>query len=532
MKLKYLYISAILALGASFTSCNDFLDVESPSQRPTANYYETPEQCEMALTGIYNGLMPLSEYIITLCEGRADDVWTEAADDKQRDYVDISVFNPNIYTISTLNNAWNDLYEIIARANLFLEKIEDVEFSDETVKDTFKAEARFLRAYAYFELVRYFGRVPMTLHTLTVDEAMNLRQSEPQDVYAEAIIPDLEYAIEKMDPDDKTFTSGGGNAPAGRANVTAAKALLGRVYLTMAGYPLYDSEKETLAQALFKEVIDHAEATGKYWAPSRDRWPHIWISDNDNQYHIFEIQYVAEKNYGNPAVFVSVPNVGTDYIGIQMSGNRITASSSLQNLFTSSGKKGDGVLDEGFSDIRYPYTVNQESSNRYFTKFFEHKIKRAKLGYTDIDGQIVDRTYFPINFPLIRLEDVMLMYAEIVGPGQGALYVNRIRERAGLEALSGEQLSADGFAQAVEDERRRELAFEGIRWHDIVRHGTYREKVAAKFEAYIYDEEGNTIHPDYIKYLSNIRPGTYIYPIPDTQMKARPGLYEQNEAYR
>lgn len=223
MKLKYIFISSIISLGASLSSCNDFLDVESPSQRPTQNYYETPEQCEMALTGIYNGLMPLSEYIITLCEGRADDVWTEAADDKQRDYVDISVFNPNIYTISTLNNAWNDLYEIIARANLFLEKIEDVEFADHDVKETFKAEARFLRAYAYFELVRYFGRVPVTLHTITVDEAMNLRQSEPQDVYAQAIIPDLEFAIENMNPEDKTFTSGGGNAPVGRANVTAAK---------------------------------------------------------------------------------------------------------------------------------------------------------------------------------------------------------------------------------------------------------------------------------------------------------------------
>ena len=67
MKLKYFYISAFLTLGAAFTSCNDFLDVESPSQRPTESYYESPEQCEMALTGIYNGLMPLSEYIITLC---------------------------------------------------------------------------------------------------------------------------------------------------------------------------------------------------------------------------------------------------------------------------------------------------------------------------------------------------------------------------------------------------------------------------------------------------------------------------------
>ena len=527
---KIFVIYVLFAVGILLTGCNDFLDVKSPGNRVTEDFYETPIQCEQALNGIYNGLMPLPEYTILLCEGRCDDVWTEAADDKQRDYVDISVFNPNIYMISTLNNAWNDLYEIVARANLFLEKIDQVEFSDESIKLSFMAEARFLRALAYFELVRYWGRVPVSLHTLSVDEAMNLRQSESIEVYENAIIPDLEYAIDNMT--NEPLNSSGGAASAGRATQVAAKALLGRVYLTMSGFPLYDSEKESKAASLLKEVIDYAEGSGKYWAESRDRWPHIWISDNDNKYHIFEIQYVAEKNYGNPAVFVSVPNVGTDYIGIQMSGNRITASTALQNLFTESGKNGDGGIDKGFTDIRYASTVNQESSSRYFTKYFEHKVKRAALGYTDIDGQIVDRTYFPINYPLIRLEDVMLMYAEIVGPGEGAQYVNKIRERAGLESLSGDQLTAEGFTKAVEDERRRELAFEGLRWHDIVRHNTYMEKVKDKFNAYIYDEAGNAIHPDYIKYLSNIQPGTYLYPIPDTQMKARPGLYQQNEAYR
>ncbi len=514
---KYNIISLLLLLVTGFTSCEDFLEVEPPSARPTGKFYETPAQCEQALTGIYNGLLPLSNYSVLLCEGRCDDVWTEAADDKQRDYVDISVFNPNIYTIGTLNSAWNDLYEIVARANLFLEKIEGVTFNDEHIKETFIAEARFLRAFAYFDLVRYFGRVPLSLKSLSTEEAMNLAQSEDSEIYANAIIPDLEYAIEKLDV--QAYTCTGGNAAAGRVTLPAAKALLGRVYLTMSGFPLYDTEKAALAETLLKEVIDYAASSGKYWAESYERWPHIWISDNDNKYHIFEIQYVAEKNYGNPLVFISVPNVGTDYIGIQMSGNRITCATGLAQLY-----------EENPNDIRYEYTVDKDKG--YFTKFFEHKIKRQELGYTDIDGQIVDRTYFPINFPLIRLEDVMLMYAEIAGPtGEGIELVNRIRQRAGLAELSAEEKTHTGFAQAVEEERRRELAFEGIRWHDLVRHNKHIECVTAKFNDYIYDENGTAIHPNYIKYLSNIRPGTHLYPIPDTQMKARPGLYQQNEAY-
>lgn len=512
--MKKIIITAFAAL--ALTSCNDFLDVDPPSTRPVSDFYESPVQCEQALAGIYNGLLPLPEYYILMCEGRADDVWTEAAEDKQRDYVDISVFNPNIYTISTINGAWRDLYEIIARANLFLEKIEDVEFDDDAVRRSFIAEARFLRAFAYFDLVRFFGRVPLSLKSLSADEAMDLPQSDDREIYEQAIIPDLEYAVENMGV--QAYTSSGGIASAGRATLPAAQALLARVCLTMSGFPLYDSDKAAKAKELLKNVIDYADSAALYWEPESSRWPHIWISDNDNRYHIFEIQYVAEKNYGNPMVFISVPNVGTDYIGIQMSGNRITASASLQNLFA-----------ENPDDIRTAYTIDPQK--KYFTKFFEHKIKRAELGYTDIDGLIVDRTYFPINFPLIRLEDVMLMYAELEGPSaEGINIVNKIRLRAGIPELSSEEIA--NFAVAVDEERRRELAFEGIRWHDLVRHNKHLECVSAKFKDYIYDENGVAIHPAYIKYLTNIQPGMHLYPIPDTQMKARPGLYQQNEAYR
>jgi len=322
----------------------------------------------------------------------------------------------------------------------------------------------------------------------------------------------LQYAIENMK--EQAYTSSGGIAEAGRATLPAAQALLGRVCLTMAGFPLYDTAKLSLAKEMLGDVIQYAEKNNKYWAADGDTWKRIWISDNDNKYHIFEVQYVAEKNYGNPVVFMSVPNVGTDYIGIQMSGNRITCSDALAALY-----------EANRADVRYEATVDPKKN--YFTKFFEHKIKRKELGYSDIDGQIVDRTYFPINYPLIRLEDVMLMYAEIVGPtDEGVRLVNKIRTRAGLAELSAVQKTENAFLQCVEDERRRELAFEGIRWHDLVRHNTYMEKVRAKFS----DKAAGT--SVYDNYINNVQPGTYLYPIPDTQMKAKEGLYQQNEAYK
>lgn len=509
-------LSACMMLTAA--SCEDWLEVKSPTSRATQDFFKTPIQAEQALLGIYNGLLPIPEYILLMSDGRSDDVWTEPADDKQRDYVDISVFNPSIYTAGTINSAWNAFYEIVSRSNLFLEKIEDLEFGMEDddevdVKATFMAEARFLRAYAYFELVRYFGRVPVSVKSLSAAEAMSTPQSEPEDVYGQVIIPDLQYAIGNMK--DEAYNSSGGKAELGRATLPAAKALLGRVYLTMAGFPLYDASGLPLAEELLGDVIAYAEKNKKYWAADGDEWKKIWISDNDNKYHIFEIQYVAEKNYGNPVVFMSVPNVGTDYIGIQMSGNRITCSDVLSALYK-----------ENKADVRYEATVDPKKN--YFTKFFEHKIKRKELGYSDIDGQIVDRTYFPINYPLIRLEDVMLMYAEIVGPTtEGVRLVNKIRTRAGLAELKSAQKADEAsFRQCVEDERRRELAFEGIRWHDLVRHNTYMEKIRAKFS----DKAAGT--SAYDNYINNVQPGTYLYPIPDTQMKAKEGLYVQNEAYR
>ena len=513
---KLIYIISV-ALGLTTASCNDFLNEEPESARFTNEFYKTVEQCEQGLTGVYNGLLPMAKHYLLLNDVRCDDVWTTAADDQHRDYVDLSVFNPAIYQLAEVNTAWVDLYELVYRANLVLEKMEGVEFSDESIKRSFQAEARFLRAYAYFDLVRYFGRVPLAMRTLSVSEASSLKQSEPMEVYEQCIIPDLQFAIENLL--ETPLTAKGKTAGAGHATPVAAKALLGRVYLTMAGFPLRDESRKDLAAHILKEVIDYA-GTGRFWAEGREMWPHIWISDNDNKYHIFEIQYIAASNLGNPAVYFQVPSLSTEYGTLRMSGYRITMDEGLKKLFK-----------ENSDDIRYKYTY--DSKEDFYTKFFEHKIKRAELGYGDIDDQIVDRTYFPINYPLIRLEVVMLMYAEIVGPtAEGIAQVNRIRTRAGLQELAGEELTPEGFAKAVDDERRRELAFEGIRWHDIVRHGNWQELVTRKFNNFIYDSEGNEVHAYYKKYLSNIKPGCYLLPIPDVQMKSRPGLYEQNEAYR
>lgn len=527
----------ILGLGLSLTSCEDWLLVEPENVRSTNYFYSTPSEMEQALSGIYNGLLPLPEYTWFMSEVRSDNAWSGGGSSTARDYIEISVFNKNITELSTLNDAWCDLYEIVSRANIFLEKAENIEMPVEGVKEQQTAEARFLRALAYFDLVRYWGRVPLTLEPLTINEMMAMKQAETVDIYEQGIIPDLEYAIANLS--DTPIDYLGNQASAGRVTLQAAKALLGKVYLTMAGYPLMDESKKSKARDLFEQVIDYADANNKFWAKDADEWQKIWISDNDNKYHIFEIQYIAESGFGNPMIFYTTPKLPTEYIGISMSGYGTVCSRGLNKLL-----KEETDAEGHFLDVRCLATVDTtkvlgkwkyNNSEDFFIKFMEHKIKRQKLGYSDIDAQIVDRGYFPINFPIIRLEDVMLMYAEIVGPtDRGKEMVNRIHKRATGENLfeEGETVIDEDFQFYVDLERRKEFAGEGIRWHDIVRRNTYKDAIKMKFYEQATDSKGNVTEPDVLVLQERVTEGTHLYPIPDAQMKVKEGLYEQNPAYK
>ncbi len=526
--------TAIAILSALlFMACSDFLDVELENAQTTDTFYKTEGQLDQALTGLYHDLLPISKYTLIMSEDRSDNTYEES-DGAQRDFVSIGRFERNITNLAILSDAWDDYYKLIANANMFLEKIAEIEFSDEDIKTQYIAEAHFLRALAYFDLVRYFGRIPIVTQVVTQEESLMIGQSEAKEVYEQVIIPDLEIACTDLNNAPINYL---GKETIGHATQIAAKALLGRVYLTMAGFPLNDTSKKDLAKNLFKEVIDYADETGKYWAKTADEWQRIWISDNDNKYHIFEIQYQnGGTGLGNPMVFESCPTLYSAYTTVRIFGNKLYCERSLSEEFQKKNAVGE-------MDIRCVATIDttkfvntdgetpiQYTGEDFYIKFLEHKMKRAALGYSDIDNSIVDYNDWPINFPLIRLEDVMLMYAEIVGPtAEGLEMVNRIRTRAGMDPIP--TCSNEEFQEYVERERRLELAFEGIRWHDLVRHNNL-QAIRDMFVRYATDEETGTVNEDILFYAQNVKDEMYIYPIPENQMRVKDGLYEQNEAYR
>ena len=544
----YSVLCILSALAVGLTSCKDFLNTPSQSSLSAGTFYQTPSDIDRALTGVYGALKPFSKYWFVMSEMRSDNMF-QITEQKQNEYADCSQFNSSgLLNDNIVANCWLDHYILITAANMMLDSIDNVSFSNPSIREQYCAEARFLRALSYFDLVRFYGRVPVSLHSLSTSEAFNLGQSEDIDVYNKAIIPDLEYAVAHLAP---AATDYKGVRRPERVSQTAAKALLGKVYMQMAGYPLYAETQDT-AKVLLKQVLDETEGSA-CWVSSMDEWDRMWLHESDNRHFLFEIQYLCANKQGNPMTPLtrSGNNQDDNYTGANLTnGPHVYVERDLQDHFLLSMIDDEGHLE--YSDKRMYWSINRglvydeetgtytgaievkdgkdkNDVNNFMAKFLEHKMKRAQLGVRDIDGEIINYTYWPQNFPVLRIEDIALLYAECEGPtAEGYKYLNRIHTRAGLAPYSG--LGADQFQEAVRQERRYELLGEGHRWFDQVRQNTYVEDSKRKFINYRDKRDANHSN-NYTIYANRVTRASYLYPIPLSQIQVRDGLYQQNPGY-
>ena len=531
-------IAGCLLCALLFVSCSDFLDTDLKDRQSTETSYSTVEDLDQALIGVYGCLRPLSVYYWQMSECRSDNVCVSST--RVRPAAVVAHFeSSSLLENSIVLNCWNDYFKMTATANKFLDEIEQVDFTgynnkmssvgwtSSKLKAHYTAEVRFLRALAFFDLVRFFGRVPAPTHAISVEDGFNLPQSEPLDVYHRIIIPDLQYAINHLEYTPYNYAA---KAHPERVTKPAAQALLARVYLTLSGFPYYES-LQTEAAALLKTVIDYSAANAdKWWAPTMVEWNRQWVHENDNKYPIFEIQYAMTQGMGNPMTPYTSQTIQpyTDWCkkGFLVGDVSMTTPEDLIKHFTTEPETDD--MGTTYTDQRGPFTFHGAALNEngeyeegtegksFNIKFIESIKKRADLGLGTIDNQMVDRTCWPQDFPLIRFEDVLLMYAELVGPtADGYAALNRIRQRAGLPALSG--LTTDEFQQAVRRERQYELAGEGQRWHDLVRWDIYVPTMQKIYQG--------------TPYAAFVKRESYLYPIPWTQIKVREGLYTQNPGY-
>ncbi len=550
---KYIHIVGVAATLFALASCNDYLDTPPVNSLTSDGFYQTAAQCEQGVLGVYADLRYIAndEYLY-LSECRSDNAWVEPLTNGLREYSELGTFRAAT-DLETFNDVWNEWYKVIYDANVAIAKIPKCDFGKNTaIQNQFLGEVYFLRGWAYFELSRLYGNIPIIDTPMSPSEVDNVSQSTAKEVLDKMVIPDLTKAISNL-PVGTSMKDNVGTSIAkkGRADKIAAQSMLARVYMTMSGYPFNDTSAQALAETQLKSVIDYSESNNnKYWAPDSTELRKQWMPTDDyyNKYTIFAIQY-RSGGTGNTAIFDFSPALPTSYTTIRIFGNSIFVEKTLMHefdrVFTSTGKKlrdarglNYGILTGYDAETNYPKYTNATETltledgsttnvfvNSMFYKFFPTKRKIAALGMSlDIESSMKDYNDWPVNYPILRYEDVLLMYAEVLASKNdisGAMnIVNKIRLRAGCDpetATTGAQA-----LKYVKNERRIELMGEGIRWFDLIRWGEWKSSIVSMFNRY-NNPEGTDI--------GNVKDGRYLCPIPLSQMQARPGLYTQNADY-
>ena len=423
-----------------FASCKkSFLDKVPPSSLTSEIFFKTASDFNLATIGIYDVLQgrSYSESSWALMEMSTDNTYTNAPagafGEIWYQVEEFRILQDNAH----LNNQWQFSYRAIGRANTVINRIANVQFA-QTLKDQYEGEALFLRASMYFNLVRLFGDVPIVLEEQSVLNSFRISRQPVAEVYQQIIL-DLTAADIKL---PLAYT---GN-DIGRATRGAAKAMLGKVYLTQKNY--------TEAAAKLREVI----ALGRY-----NLLPNIVdvfrASNANHAESIFEIQFKAGQG---------ADREGSNFVeGMAPATQRINA---MYVLGTPTTGQGNGVvtreLFDAFSptDTRRNATIGRIGSGPSEV-FFQRKYATPTAIFLDAED----------NFTVLRYSDVLLMLAEALneqtfGSVDAFRAINDVRRRAGLTDLdSGTTPTQQVFRNALLNERRFEFAFENQRWFDLLR---------------------------------------------------------------
>ena len=221
-KIRILFsAAALLALGA----CGeDFFDLQPNYEVSVDNAFKTADDFDVAVKGCYAKLQGQVSYYTELCEYRSDNLYLDAPTAGTQDRYDLDQFSETPSN-GILEDAWANFNNGVYRCNMVLDRIDDADF-DATLKAQYEGEALFIRAYTYFNMYRLWGGVPTTRKVVSVAEALKIGRSSEEQMY-EFIAGDLKRIV-----DEQMLPASYGAADTGRATLGAARALLGKVYLT------------------------------------------------------------------------------------------------------------------------------------------------------------------------------------------------------------------------------------------------------------------------------------------------------------
>jgi hypothetical protein len=494
-------ITSLLLLTTLVAGCSDnFLSPKPQSSITTGNFYETPDEINQAVNGVYAGMHNWASNIYNMMSEVRSPNYMGVAHNAQRDWWDITTFTVKPQD-DLIESVWGDLYQMINRANMVLASVDNVDFGTSTALRTqYTAEARFLRAMAYFQLVRLYGRVPLVTTVITPEEGIQIGQSEPADIY-DFITSEMSAVVDSL---PTSYTA----SDVGRLTKYAAEGLLAKVYLTQAGYPVNKTTALNQAEPLLQDVIAH-EGAGYSLAPN---YADLFTYKNDNKYDLFEIEYLSGGVGAGSSFPMDIAPADADVSVVpfraQISANELALSDDLLNAYEPGDKRFDATID-----TVYLSSVTDTSVTYGHTPFIDKFIDQG-LNLSDFRD-------WPEDFPLLRFADVLLMDAEVradlanAPTAEAVAEINRVRARAGLPAVNPG--SKAEFDQILHHERRIEFVGEGQYWFDLVRWGNAVNVMNDWFAATAQD-----IHID---------EHNLVYPIPQSQIDIFPGLYQQNPGY-
>lgn len=485
----------LICITLSISCSDDFVDVTPPYSINSETFFNSEEDFQNALIGSYDVLQATYVNVI-MGEIASDNV--NAGGESPTDVIGWQQVDRMIHTPvnSNIRDLWNFNFAGLQRAAFIIENKDNIEFEG---KDQIIGEVRFLRAYFNFELVKWFGPIPIKPEgKFELGEEVTTPRSPVEEVYA-YIESDLIQAIENLAINSVEI---------GRVNQMAARALLGKVYLYQ--------EKFDLAADQLNTVIN----SGNY---------HLYGTQGDENYadlfefiaengpeSVFEIQYTGVEGAGFGCLQCSEGNVMVGFSGVRGYTGPVYESGygfclprqETYDAYAANDLRRDvSILDieDWAAETNATYNIGNQDPVTGHTGYYNRKyIPRNN------DNQPDPNLTQPNNYRAIRYADVLLMAAESLNRGNindnlARTYVNQVRNRAGLSDV---QASGSQLLDIIYNERRLELMGEGHRFFDLVR--------TERAQQFI---EGFTA------------PKNNLFPIPEQEIQFSQGNWTQNPGY-
>lgn len=496
MKNLILCLTAVALLAGASGCKKDFLEKNPPDQINDANFYQTAQDAISAINASYAPLQWPKLYNIRMWATdiiAGNSVVGAGGGNDGIETVQLSNFTIQSDNAGVLD-AWKGPGVGVLRANAVLENIPGMSI-DEGLKNRILGEAHFLRGLYWFIWTRFFGDIPLLTKQPRPGEDLDYPRTSQSQVYA-AIIEDLKTATGLLPTNDQYS-----GLDRGRATKGAAVALLSKVYLQMGDY--------ANAAVYSKQVIDGAVGSYSLNMNYEDNFDPGLENGPES---IFEVQY-ANGSGINSFDDLFQGSWASEFMAPRGSG------------LTPNGGYGWNQPVQEFvdqyeaKDKRKAVTIFSDGDKTKFDPGFTYLSSFSSTGYnvkkflTGKENLVQQDS--PLNFPVMRYSDVLLIYAEaknaLGATGEAETYLNMVRTRAGLDPISG--LSPADFQTALLKERRLEFAFEGVWYFDVLRQGV---DYATKY----FHDRGKT----------NFSAKHMLFPVPQAEIDIDPKL-TQNPGY-